>query len=275
MVDREGYAITVPAEINTLVTIGPPTTEIVVGLGLASKIIGTDRFSGDVAGLPAGVVAEFGITDFDAEYIVNLMPDVVFVTGMTRVEGDLDPLAPVSSAGITVIYIPTSVSIAAIMEDIRFIADVMDVSEAGGRLISAMQDEIREITAIAATITQPRTVYFEVSPAPWMYSFGTGTFLHEMIELVGAVNIFADQRDWLFVSEEELLERNPDVILTTTDFIPDPIGEIMVRPGFDALTAVQNGDVFRIDANSGSRPSQHITKALREMAEAIFPEYYK
>jgi len=275
MTDREGYTITVPAEVNTIVTIGPSTTEIIVALGFADRIITADRFSGDVEGLPAGVVAEFGVLDFDAEFIVNLMPDIVFVTGMTRVHGDDDPMAPVSSAGITVVYMPTSVSIAAIMEDIRFIADVMEATEAGERIISTMQAEIDAITAIISNITVTRTVYFEISPAPWMFSFGSGTFLNEMIELAGATNIFADQEGWIPVSEEVLLELNPDVILTSTDFIPDPIGEIMERPGFDVLTAVQNGDVFIIDTAASNRPTHNITRALREIAEAVFPEYFR
>ena len=138
-----------------------------------------------------------------------------------------------------------------------------------------MQTEIDAISQIASTITETRTVYFEISPAPWMVSFGAGTFLHEMIELVGAVNIFADQNGWIGVSEELLVELNPDIILTSTDFLDDPIAEIIGRPGFDTIAAVQNGDVFIIDANASNRPSQHIIIALRQIAEAVFPEYFR
>ena len=274
IIGREGYLITVPAEINTIVTIGPSVTEIVVGLGFADKIISTDSFSADVVGLSDGVVAEFGIMDFDAEFIVNLMPDIIFITGMARGGGGEDPMAPVLAAGITVVYTPTSVSIAAIKDDISFIAYVLEATEVGESIISTMQAEIDAIADIAATIETTRTVYFEISPAPWIYSFGAGTFLNEMIELVGATNIFANQESWISVSEEILLELNPDVILTSTNFLEDPISEILNRPGFDALTAVQDGKVFIINTESSSRPSQNITKALREIAEAIFPEYF-
>jgi len=272
--DREGFPLTLPDEINTIAAIGPSTTEILVGLGFANRIITTDMFSADVVGLPAGVVADFGIMDLDAEFIVNLMPDVIFVTGMARGGGADDPLAPVSAAGITVIYMPTSTSIAAIIEDIRFVAAVMDAYETGEVIITRMLDEISEIAQIATTITETRTVYFEISPAPWTVSFGTGTFLNEMMEIVGATNVFADQEGWISVSDEILLELNPDIILTSTDFIPNPIEEIMERPGFDAITAVQNGNVFSIDTASSNRPTHNITRALREIATAVFPEYF-
>jgi len=275
MYDREGYAITLPDEINTIVVLGASSAEILIGLGFADRIILVDSFSFDVEGLPRDVVADFGFMDFDAEYIVNMMPDLIFVTGMTRGGGADSPMAPVSAAGINVIHMPTSSSIAEIKEDIRFIATVMEATEAGENLISTMEAEINQIAAIAAGITTTRTVYFEISPSPWTVSFGTGTFLHEMMELIGATNVFADQEGWISISDEVILELNPDVILTSTDFLPDPISDIAERPGFDVITAVQNGDIFYIDTASSNRPTHNITRAMREMAQAVFPEYFQ
>lgn len=274
--DREGYITTLPDEINNILSIGPSNTEILVALGVSDKIIAVDMFSADVPGISQDISMELSIFGLDAEYIVSLMPDVIFVADLARA-GDDDPLAIVAAAGITVIYIPPSDSIAAIMDDIQFIATVMAVEETGKAIISTMQAEIDEIKQIASTITitEVRSVYFEISPAPWMFSFGRGTFLHEMIELVGAVNIFANQEGWIAVDGEFLLEADPDVILTSTDFLDDAIADIVERPGFEAITAVQNGDVFQIDTNHSNRPSQNITKALWEIARAVYPEYFQ
>ena len=273
--DREGSPLTLPDQINTIVTLGPSNAEILVALGFSDKIIAVDRFSADVAGLGAGVPRDFGIMDFDAEYITDLMPDIIFASGIARGGEAGDPLAPLSDVGITVIHMPSSTSIMGVMDDIRFIAQVMEASEAGEAVIADMQAEIDAVQAIAAGITTTRTVYFELSPPPWLVSFGTGTFLHEMLEIVGAVNIFADQEGWVSISEEVLLELNPDVILTSVDFIDDPIAEIMERPGFDTITAVREEAVFLIDANASNRPSQNIVIALRQIAEAVFPEYFR
>ena len=274
-VDREGFTITLPDQINSIITIGASNTEIITALGHGGRIVATDIFSSDVYGLPAGVVAELDMLSLDAEFIVGLMPDIIFVTGMARAGGTDDPLAIVSGIGITVIYMPSSDSINAIMEDIRFIAAVLEEEEKGEALILDMESAINDIREVAATITETRTVYFEVYPAPWMVSLGTGTFLNEMLEIVGATNIFADQEGWFSVSDEELLHRNPDVILTSSEFMDDPVGEIMTRPGFDRVTAVQNGDVFLISANSSNRPSHNIVYALYEIAVAVFPEHFR
>lgn len=271
-IDREGYAITLPDEINTILALGPSNAEILVAMGLGNKIIGVCMDSSDVPGLPPNISTSLSFwMDIDVEYVIELMPDIVFVTGLTRA-GGTDPLYAAAAAGISVIYMPTSETIEAVMEDIRFIAAVMETDEQGEAIVTAMQAEIDEIIAIAATITQPRTVLFELFPG---WSIGTGTFIHEMIELVGATNIFADQEGWIAVSEEVVLDANPDVILTAADFLDDPVAEIIERPGFDTIAAVQNNNVFQVDANSSQRPSQNITRALREIAQAVFPEYFQ
>ena len=262
--------ITVPYEINSIAILGPSKAEILVGLGFGDRIIATDRFAYDVVGLDESVVKEFGIMDPDAEYIVNLMPDIIFISGPS-VDND-GAFAPLINAGITIIAMPTSTTVAGIMADIRFIASVMGDYEAGESIIATMQSEIDEITQIAATISETRTVYFEVAP---LFSLGSGTFLNELIELAGAENVFSAQEGWVAVVDEAVLEANPDVIITSTNFIDDPIGEIMERAGFDTIAAVQNEQVFQIDTSLSNRPTHNITRALRYIAEFVYPEYFR
>ena len=272
--DREGFPITLPDEVNTIISIGPSNTEILVALGLGDAIIQTDSHSGNVPGIRPDISAldMFGL---DLEYIIALAPDIVFITGMTRVAGDDDPLSRVSDTGITVIYMPSSASIADIKEDIRFMAYIVNADSTGEAIISDMSTEMDRISEIGASITDRRTVYFEISPAPHMFSFGTGTFLHEMIELVGAINIFADKEGWIGIGDEVLLEANPDVIITSVNFLDDPVNEIKSRPGWGSVTAVQNGSVFVVDTNSSNRPSHNIIRALHEIAAAIYPEEFQ
>ena len=272
--DREGFPIVLPEQINTIITIGPSNAEVLVALGFGDAIVQTDAYAANVPGIRPGI-SSLDILAPDLELIIDLAPDVVFVTGMTRVEGDDEPLSQVTAAGIAVIYMPSSASIADIKEDIRFMADVMGAQSVGEDIIADMSAEIDRIREIGERIAERRTVYFELSPAPHMVSFGRGTFLHEMIELVGATNVFADQEGWTGVADEVILERNPDVILTSVHFLDDPVGEIMSRPGWDVVTAVQSGDVFVINPDTSNRPSHNIVRALGEIAEAVYPNEFQ
>jgi len=263
-----------PNEINSIISIGPSNTEILTALGFGSRIIATDAFSDGIEGIRTGI-SIYSMMQLDLEHIISLKPDIVFVTGMTFVDGDQDPLRMVREAGIYVVYLPTSTSIEDIKNDIRHIAAVMGVEEDGESLVEYMESEIELVRQISHNINLRRSIYFEISPAPFMYSFGRGTFLHEMIEIAGGENIFSFSEGWMAVPDELLLSANPDVILTTVDFLDDPVSEIMSRPGWSVIAAVQNMRVYSIDANYSSRPSHNIIRALWEIARALYPEYYQ
>jgi len=267
--DREGNSINLPDKIEKVISSGASNTEILVALGCAGKIIAVDKYSSDVEGLLEGLPLFNQMTP-DCEQLINLEPDVIFVSGMSKTGGS-DPFGAVKEVGICVIYIPSSDSIEGIYEDIRFIASVMGEKKAGDIIVSDMQREIKAIKAIGDKIKDKKTVYFDIG---WSWSLGGETFQNEMIEIIGAVNIFADQKGWFAVSDEAILDANPNVILINDGSSSDPIGDITGRPGWDALTAVKNGNVYYIDMNSSNRPCQNIIKALKQMAKAVYPDKY-
>lgn len=271
-VDPSGAQISVPAQIDTIVVLAPSLAETVVALGHGNQIVAYDMNSIGLEGLPEDVPV-LDTVDPDMEQLMALSPDVLMVTNMSLYDQE-SPYQQLIDNGVCVVCVPTSDSIADIQDDIAFVAAVLGESEKGESLIADMQAEVDRVAAIAANITEKKTVYFEISAAPYMYSFGTGVFLNEMIELIGAENILADQEGWLSVGEESVVAADPDVILTNVNYIDDPVQEIKDRGGWDALTAVQNGNVYYIDNMASSLPNQNVVKALKQMAEAIYPEYY-
>lgn len=272
--DRAGNEVEVPNKIETIISTAPANTEILVGLGLADKIIAADTYSEGIEGLSE----ETKLMDFqtpDAEAIVELAPDIIIASGYNQAGSSEDPYKSVSDAGIPVVYIPSSTSIDGIYEDIEFLADLLNVKDKGDEIVSSMKEEIESIKEIGSKITDKKKVYFEIGPAPTLYSVGNNTFINEMINIIGAENIFADQESWISPSEEAVIDANPDIILTNANYTEDPIGEIMSRDGWEHITAIKDKAVYSIDTNSSSRPTQNIIKALKEMAKAIYPDEYK
>ena len=273
--DRAGAPITLPAKVEKIVSMAPSTTEILIDLGLADKIIAADTNT-QKDGLLKQDIPYFNMMKPDAEKLIALKPDVVFISGMSNAKGNT-PFSPLIDAGICVINIPSSSSIEAVYLDIAYIAAAVKQEEKGAKIIANMKKEIEAVRKKGAAISQDKkkTVYFEIGSAPHMYSLGTGTFINEMIEIIGAQNILADQKSWIAVSDEMVLAKDPDVILTNVSYIPNPIDEIMARAGWASLKAVKGKKVFGIDTNSSSRPNHNIIKALKEMAKAVYPEIYK
>lgn len=273
--DRAGNDVTIPTEINKIISISPANTEMIVDLGFGDKLVAVDKYSGDIEGIPENI-PYFDIMNPDIEQLVALEPDIIYATGMSMAKGN-DPFKPIKDLGITVVYIPSSNSIEGIYEDIMFIADSLQVSQKGQELVDNMKIKIDEFKEIGSTIKDEdkKTVYFEIAGAPNLYSFGSGVFLNEMIELLGAENILADQQKWIAVSDEVIVSANPDIILTNVDYIENAVDEIKNRTGWENVTAIKNNDIYYIDRDASSLSNHNIVKALDQMAEVIYPEIYK
>ena len=270
--DREGNEIVIPKKVDKIISLAPSTTQVLIDLGLKDKIVAVDTYSvglfGDDSTLPT-----FDIMNPDAEKLASLDADIIFATGMSKTDGD-DPLKLLKDMGACVTYIPTSASIAEIREDILFIANATDKSTEGQKLIDTMDKEIAKYTAIGKTIKDKKSVYFEIAAAPDMYSFGSDVFLNEILDIIGAKNILADQKGWVAVAAENVVAANPDVILTNVDYIDNPVDEIKSRAGFSEIAAVKNSTVYQIDNKTSSYANHNIVKAMKEIAVAIYPEEY-
>ena len=272
--DRAGNPITVPEQADSIISLAPATTQILCDLGLADRIVAVDTNSPQyVEGLDSDVL-QFNMMEPDLEQIMNAEADIVFVSNMSSQGGD-DVFAPIREAGICVAEIPTSDSIADVEADVQFVADCVGMSAEGKSLVDGMEAVIEEVRAIGETITEKKSVLFEISPVPYLYSFGTGVYLNEMIELIGARNVLADQEGWLSVTEESAVAADPDVILTSDNFSnEDPVAEILGREGWQNVTAVKEKQVAYIDNAASSLPNHHIVDALKEMAKAVYPDEY-
>lgn len=272
--DRAGKTVVLPDEINTIISTAPSNSEIIIGLGLGEKIIAADEYSAALDGI-GGDITRIDFSYPDGETIITLNPDIIIAAGHNQTVSGDDPFRLMGEAGIAVVYIPTSDSIGGIYQDIRFIAEVLKVPEKGEALVAGMKAEIDAVAQKSGSITERKSVYIELSPPPYIVSLGRGTYIHEMTEVIGADNIFSDQEGWLSPSAEELINRNPDVIITFFDDINTFTADMKDRPGFAQIEAVRNNRVFTLDANSASRPSQNIILALKQMAHAVYPEIYE
>ena len=273
IIDRSGRTVTIQGPFNRIISTAPSNTEIIVDLRQAHRLVAIDVHSVNVTGVPAGLP----LLDFfypDAEVIINLRPDLIIASGHNPTGTGEDPFKLLRDMGIPVVYISMSKSIEEIYKDIEFIAELLQAQDEGEELIRLTRAQVLQITDEAKQraryIENKPAVYFEISAAPYIMSFGKDSFIDDMISVIGAVNIFGNE-DWLVMpGAESIIERNPDIIITNVNYIDDPIGEIKSRPGFNHINAVINNRVYQIDTDSSSRSSARILLALRQMADAVY-----
>ena len=125
-----------------------------------------------------------------------------------------------------------------------------------------------------------KTVLFELftpsAESPTIYTAGSGTYITEMIELIGAENVAGKEKDdWPALTEEAAIAMDPQVILTADMYTDDVINVLLGMSGWENVTAIKDKAVYQIDNDTVNRPNHHVVSAMVEMAKAIYPEVYK
>ena len=276
--DRAGNTVIIPDTVDKIVSMAPSTTRLLIDMGLADKIVAVDTNTGfSYAASLSADIPQFDMMAPDNEALVALEPDIIFTSGMSNLGGD-DVYQSARDAGICVYDIPSAASINDIALDIVAIGDAVHAEDAASDIIFDFNDQLEQIQAIGNSITEKKTVLFEISlPSadyPSIYTFGTGTYLDEMITTIGAENVTGDQESWISISEEEAIAMNPDVIITNVNYVDDAVETIKSSEGWENVTAIQNGDVYYIDADASNQPNNHIIDALIQMGKAVYPDEF-
>ena len=104
--------------------------------------------------MPEGLPA-FDMQAPDTEALAALEPDVVFVSGISIIEGE-NLFQPLVDMGVCIASIPTSNSIADIEADITFLAACLGCEAQGEAIVDEMQAEIDAVAAIGAAVPRGR-----------------------------------------------------------------------------------------------------------------------
>lgn len=261
--DMAGREIALDAPATKVVALTASDCEILAALGAEDTLVGR----GEYCDYPESVLEVPAVqsgADTNLEQIIALEPQVVIMAKMAQTE---EQVAALEKAGIRVV-VSDAQDIEGVYTAIRLIGTLVGRNDEAEAMVADMQSTFADIAAKSENTG--KTVYFEVSPLQWgLWTAGKGTFMDELATMCGLTNAFADVEGWAEISEEQVLERDPDYIVTISMYYgegPTPVEEIKSRAGWDALKAVQNDAIFNADSNEVSRPGPR----LKDAAEALY-----
>ena len=100
--------------------------------------------------------------------------------------------------------------------------------------------------------------------------------MDSLIQLASGDNIAKDAKgEYPQYDIEQLIERDPEIYLTSADIPEKTIESILERPGYSEISAIKQDKVYILDANITSRPGPRIVEALELVARAIHPEVFE
>jgi len=267
LTDMMGREVTIPAVVERVVVITAADCEILYAIGAGDLVVGRGEYCNypaevlDIAAVQSG-------TETNLEQIIALQPQLVLTSAMDQ---DEDQIKSLMDAGIAVVTSDAD-SIWQTYESIEMIGKAVHHTDEAAALIQSMKDGFAAVSNVVPE-GETKTVYFEVSPLEWgLWTAGKGTFMDEIAAMLGLENIFADVDGWQQVSEEQVLSRNPDYIVTISMYYgegPTPVEEIMGREGWQSISAIANGNVLNVDSDSLSRPAPRLVEAASELADFV------
>ena len=266
--DMHGREITLAEPAVRVVAMQPSDCEILCAIGCEDALVGIGQYCDYPASITSLPVVQSG-AETNVEEILALEPQVVLMNDMSQSEEQVKQL---EDNGVKVV-VSSATDIEGVYYAIRMIGALMNKSEEAETVVADMQDTFADIQSKARD--EGKTVYFEVSPLQYgLWTAGKGTFMDELATICGLKNAFDDVDDWASISEEQVIARDPDYIVTITMYYgegPMPVDEILGREGWQDMKAVKNGQVFNAsDSNALSRPGPRLKDAAVELYNFIY-----
>jgi iron complex transport system substrate-binding protein len=263
------------AGARRIVSLVPALTEALFAIGAGPQVVGVssfDEFPPDVKTRPR----VGALLDPDIERIFTLRPDLVMVYGS---QSDLQ--SQLSRAGIRAFSYRHG-GIQTTVDTIRRLgAATAHESEAEG-LISSLQRRLDAVRARVKGRARPRTLLVvERQPGTLreVYASGGVGFLHEMLEIAGGRNVFADAaRESVQPSVEMLLTSAPDVILEVRATALTESRAAAEREAWTSLASVPAVRQQRVHLLSGDYlvvPGPRLAEAAEAFARTLHPDAFK
>lgn len=264
VIDDLGREVTLAGAPQRVVSMLPSHTESVCALGACDSLVGVDTWSN----FPASVMELQGLGDAfgpDLEAIVALAPDFVLVDEYSGLQ------APLEALGI-VVYAGSPQTIAETYEFLTTLGALLDRETDAALLVGRIQGELAGVASVLSGFAGP-TVFVELDPTP--YSVGPGSYLDELINAAGGVNIVTgDMGPFPQVDPEYVVLQDPQVILLTDAPFGVTAADVAARPGWSSLTAVVTRRVIEIDSETAdilSRSGPRLGEAVRRLAAIFYP----
>ncbi|HZP72812.1 MAG TPA: ABC transporter substrate-binding protein [Gaiellaceae bacterium] len=259
-----GSAAPRKAAPSRIISLSPTATETLFAIGAGKQVIAVDADSSYPRAAPRTALS--GLTP-NIESIAAYRPDLVVIA--------YDP-GGLRSA-LERLHIPVLMQDAAPNLQASY-AQMLVLGRDTGHLAQAQSLVARMKKRIAALVSGTHgrgrglTVYHELDPT--LYSATSKTFVGQIYSLFGLHDI-ADAADktgsgYPQLSSEYVVAANPDlVVLADTVCCGQSLATLRSRPGWNAIDAVRNGDVVRIDDSIASRWGPRTVDFVRAIASAL------
>jgi iron complex transport system substrate-binding protein len=272
--DKLGHTVTLPVTARRIVSLAPSNTEILFAIGAGSQVVGDTEYCDyppEAQKLPH--VGGFTADSISIETIISLKPDLVVAYSNSQ----KSVVEALETAKIPVMVLSPR-SFDDVYNSIELLGLASGHSTEAATLINQMQTRVTAVTQKVKTIKKDKrpTVFWEIFDEPLM-SANSDTFIGQMIEIAGGINIFANlKEEYPQVNSEDVIKLNPAVIMGPDSHANKlTVEQLLNRPGWEKLDAVKNKRIYLVNGNIASRAGPRLVEVLEIIAKTLYPDLFK
>ncbi|MEX3026483.1 hypothetical protein CEP63_011300 [Proteus mirabilis] len=299
IVDQIGRTVTIPDKVERTVVLQHQTLNLLVQLDATDKVVGVMSNWKQQLGYGYAQLAPSlektpkvgDLTSFDAESLVKLQPQVVFVTNYAPKE----MIDKISALGIPVVAISLRKEVnddkstlnptlqneeqaynEGLKEGILLIGDIVNKSENAQALVNDTFKQREQVSQRLQDIPKEQRVRAYMAN-PDLTTYGSGKYTGLMMEHAGAFNVAASTvKGYKQVSLEQVIAWDPEVIFIQ-DRYPQVVDEIKQDTRWQVISAVKNNRIYLMPeyAKAWGYPMPE-AMAIGElwMAKKLYPEKF-
>ncbi len=282
--DDLNRTVEIPKNPERIVALTDGEVEILFALNSSDKIVGRSQYLRYPE--EALKITDCGsATNPNFEVILNQNPDVIILTWIKGTY--LDNVKRFEGYNVTVLGFDWPNTIDGLIDYIEKIGIISGKEKETEKLIKNMTTGIEKITNITSKLNESQKpgVFIEMRYTKGkkeIKTFGRKANLKtQLVESAGGKNVFAEDVEGFDVSSEEVIKKNPEVIIiavSVSTFNPDEFDELKKelkdRPGWSGIDAVKNDRICVISSSLAST-NPRIVQGLEEFAKCIHPELFK
>ena len=278
--ENYGREVTITQKPQKVLTLGPNCTELFAALGLGDYIIGRSLINHSRGPLPeyADVVnniPELNYSSATREAILTSGADFIYALDW-EISDEGCNIDEVADYGMTV-YVNSASTLDEQYQEILDIGKIFGVEETAEAFV---EDQKARIAAVQEKVKdqEPIKVLVYDSGNDGVFTCSGINFESLLIGVAGGDNIFKDldEKQWVTVSYEEVLARDPDVILIhdyDSPSVEEKIQEIKSNPTLSQLDCVKNERFATITLES-VLAGDRMAYAVESMAADFYPEVF-
>ncbi|HEU4649450.1 MAG TPA: helical backbone metal receptor [Gemmatimonadales bacterium] len=259
VVDDAGDSLRLAAAPARIVSLNPTATELLFALGLGGRVVGRTRW----CDFPPAARAVPSVGDGlppNVEAVLQRQPDLVVIYRSAANDAAVQRLRDL---GVPVLALRTDR-----LEDLsraaRALGAAAGVSAAGDSVAAVLDSTLaRRQGQAAGALTTPVVIIASTEPP---IAIGAGSYLHEVVELAGGRNLFAEvSTASAAVSLEAIAARNPEAIVA----VGEASAAGFARPEWRVVRAVRDGRVIVLSEPALARLTPRASAAIAALRSRL------